>query len=299
MPGEGERYDRFFIRRELSRDADGAVFEAYDPQVRDLVALHLRDDGAGGLLVETHPLGGTPAAVPAPAEESADVAVPADRRRAAVLVALLAAVLVLVLAGALAVVRLVGGAAGPAADASAQAPSPSASEPAPVTSAPPAPPPPAPAFRCWDGLVRASAAECGTPNGPAGLTWAFPGTADEDCRPKSEDTTPGRRALVECLFRGGDAVVLLSSWSRPQAGVRYFSERQRLGQAVVADIPGGQALGWVGEVPEGFAYRAALLYTPYAFSVSVKARSAALRDRLIYGATLAPRPLDQWFGVPQ
>lgn len=292
MPGEGERYDRFFVRRELSRDADGAVFEAYDPQVRDLVALHVREDGAGGTQFDVTPLG-PPEPAPEPAAEA-----PLERRRTVLLVALIAAVLALVLGGAVAVTRLVGGGTEASADAAPPTAAPTTPAPTPTTAAPP-PPSPTATFTCWDGQVRAAAAECGTPSGQQGVDWLYPGATDEDCALKP-DSTPGRQTLVECRFRGGDAVVLISLWNSADRAVRYFAERQRLGRPIVADAPGdAQLLGWVGEAAgSGLRFRAATLTTPYGYSVFIKARSADLRDRLVFAPALTARPADQYLGVP-
>lgn len=304
IPSAGERYGRFHLRHELSRDADGAVFEAYDPEVRDLVALHVREDGAGGTLFGVTPLGpAAPAPEPTVAVPLATHEVPEEpleRRRTVLLVALIAAVLALVLGGAVAVTRLVGGGTEPTADAAAPSteatPSPTAV--APATAAPP-PPGPTSTFTCWDGQVRSAAAECGAPSGQPGVDWLYPGAAKEDCALKP-DSTPGRQTLVECRFRGGDAVALISLWNSADRAVRYFADRQGLGRPVVAAAPGdAQYLGWVGEeAGSGLRYRAASLTTPYGYSVFIKARSAELRDRLVFARSLAARPADQYLGVP-
>lgn len=346
LPGEGDRYGRFLLRRELGRAPGGAVFEAYDPDVRDLVALHVRDASEQGgtlyLVTGLAPVGGqepdelvwehegqqlrytAPEAGPEPAPEPVateptvvverplvvepepTVAVerplapeaPAHHARNAVMVGLVLVSLAAIVLGGLAIARLGSEDADQPADTAAE---PTAEAAPPSAEVPPAPAPvPAPAatFTCWNGTAVPAADQCPAPSGDRGIDWVFPGVAGENCRPKRQDATPGRSKLVECRFRGDDAVVLLSFWKRTPKATGYFTTRLGLGDPDVKPASIGEVLTWQARVPESYRFRAARLFTSYGYSWQIKARDAELRDRLVASNVLVPRPGEEYFGTP-
>ncbi len=223
---------------------------------------------------------------------------PHHHARTAVMVGLVLVSLVAIVLGGVAIARMGSEDADEPSDAAA-APT---TEAAPPTTEAPAAPAPAPApaatFTCWNGTAVAAAEQCPPPTGDQGIDWVFPGMANENCRPKRQDATPGRSKLVECRFRGDDAVVLLSFWKRTGKATGYFSTRLGLGSPDVKPASIGEVLSWQARVPESYRFRAARLFTSYGFSWQIKSRDAELRDRLIASNVLVPRPSEEYFGTP-
>jgi hypothetical protein len=190
----------------------------------------------------------------------------------------------------------------PEGDASGTATSTSSASPEP-SSSPSATPTrshqPAATYRCWNGSKVASADECPTLNGVAGLTWVFPSLDPQSCTDRlATDPSPRLRQVYECEVEvaGSRVTVDYVEWRSIADALDYYDAWGT--RRVSIRGAGGRPLrfGWLLTTPGG-SYVGALAYTDAPYSVSVTAPDAATRTRAAHRA-IRLRSTAQLTGVP-
>ncbi len=150
-------------------------------------------------------------------------------------------------------------------------------------------------FTCWDSRQVDTPDQCKEPHGIRGMTWIFPGTAGENCRPKLGDSTPGRLELMTCYLDDRAIQLNFSRWSDTQAGISHYSDQENLGEPAVQTD--GSVYGWSGTSSQpGYPYKAAYLWTRHSISVSVYATTASGLSDALGSPIIQPVPDDRYYG---
>lgn len=150
-------------------------------------------------------------------------------------------------------------------------------------------------FICWDSRQVDSPDQCKEPHGFRGMTWIFPGTTGQNCRPKLADSTPGRLELMTCYLDNRTIQLNFSRWSSTQAGIDHYSDQENLGEP--ATEPDGSLYGWSGVSSRpGYPYKGAYLWTRHSISVSVYATTPSGLTETLGSPITQPVSDDRYYG---